>query len=150
MLYLRFSSGLETAQVSASVSSLLGVCWREMYERTANRDRISLRDQPRRCYVNACKRRTRNRVKTARFLFWESDLSDGLAQAPLSSSNLQSRATGSRKTLPSSSVATTPSGSAPRLYSAMRFFHFRKSVMLCGSIRTSTRRRLASSKFISF
>jgi hypothetical protein len=30
------------------------VCWREMYERTANRDRISLRDQPRRCYVNAC------------------------------------------------------------------------------------------------
>jgi hypothetical protein len=55
----------------------------------------------------------------------------------------------SRKGFASSSAATIPSGRLPRLYSAIRFFHFRKSVMLWGSIRTSTRRKLASSKFIS-
>ena len=43
-----------------------------------------------------------------------------------------------------------PSGNLPPLYSAMRFFHFRNSVIVCGSMRTSTRRRLASSRFISF
>ena len=56
---------------------------------------------------------------------------------------------GSRKTFISSSAVVRPSGKAPRLYSAIRFFHLRKSVMLCGSILTSTRRRLASSRFIS-
>jgi hypothetical protein len=55
----------------------------------------------------------------------------------------------SRKTFASSFAATIPSGRLPRLYSAIRFFHFRKSVMLWGSIRTSTRRRLASRRFIS-
>lgn len=55
----------------------------------------------------------------------------------------------SRNRFSSISGVTNPSGIAPRLYSAMRFFHFRKSVMLCGSMRTSTRRRLASSRFIS-
>ena len=56
---------------------------------------------------------------------------------------------GSRNTFASSSDAVSPSGKEPRLYSAIRFFHFKKSVMLCGSIRSSTRRRLASSRFIS-
>jgi hypothetical protein len=56
---------------------------------------------------------------------------------------------GSRNTFASSSADARPSGKVPRLYSAMRFFHLRKSVMLCGSTRTSTRRRLASSRFIS-
>ena len=55
----------------------------------------------------------------------------------------------SRKTFTSSSAVVNPSGKVPRLYSAIRFFHFRKSVILCGSIRTSTRRKLASSRFIS-
>ena len=55
-----------------------------------------------------------------------------------------------RNPLASSSRATSPSGNWPRLYSTMRFFHFRKSVMLSGSMRISTRRKLASSKFISF
>jgi hypothetical protein len=56
---------------------------------------------------------------------------------------------GSRNTFSSSSAEANPSGSVPRLYSAIRFFHLRKSVMLCGSTRTSTRRRLASRRFIS-
>jgi hypothetical protein len=56
---------------------------------------------------------------------------------------------GSRNTFDSSSADAMPSGRVPRLYSAMRFFHLRKSVMLCGSMRTSTRRRLARSRFIS-
>src|SRR5216684_1906112 len=63
---------------------------------------------------------------------------------------LQRVKSGSRKTFASSWADARPSGSVPRLYSAMRFFHLRKSVMLCGSTRTSTRRRLASSRFISY
>jgi hypothetical protein len=56
---------------------------------------------------------------------------------------------GSRKQFGSSAAGTIPSGKDPRLYSAMRFFHFRKSVIDCGSMRTSTRRKLASKRFIS-
>jgi hypothetical protein len=56
---------------------------------------------------------------------------------------------GSKNTFASSSADVRPLGRLPRLYSAIRFFHFRKSVMLCGSTRTSTRRKLASNKFIS-
>jgi hypothetical protein len=62
---------------------------------------------------------------------------------------IQHGTSGSRNTLLSCSAVVRPSGSSPRLYSAIRFFHLRKSVMLCGSMRTSTRYRLASSRFIS-
>jgi hypothetical protein len=55
----------------------------------------------------------------------------------------------SRKKFGSSSAGTMPSGKTPWLYSAMRFFHFKNSVRFWGSIRISTRRRLASSRFIS-
>ena len=65
------------------------------------------------------------------------------------SGSIQQIPSGSRNTFASSSAGARPSGNVPRLYSAMRFFHLRKSVMLCGSTRTSTRRRLASSRFIS-
>ena len=63
--------------------------------------------------------------------------------------SLQQGTSGSRNTFISSSAGAIPSGKLPRLYSAIRFFHFKKSVMLCGSILTSTRRKLASSRFIS-
>jgi hypothetical protein len=50
----------------------------------------------------------------------------------LGSGRLQDRnqISGSRNTFVSSSEAVNPSGKVPRLYSAMRFFHFKKSVML--------------------
>ena len=72
------------------------------------------------------------------------------AASPLGAGHRQSPAVPTRNPLPSSSSATNPSGSRPRLYSAMRFFHLRKSVMLSGSIRISTLRKLASKRFISF
>lgn len=62
---------------------------------------------------------------------------------------LYSKAPPARKELFSCCAEVMPSGKLPRLYSAILFFHFRKSVMDCGSIRTSTRLRLASRRFIS-
>jgi hypothetical protein len=73
----------------------------------------------------------------------------GFSFPAFGSRKVQRLTSGSRNTFSSSSVEANPSGSVPRLYSAIRFFHLRKSVMLCGSTRTSTRRRLASRRFIS-
>jgi hypothetical protein len=71
---------------------------------------------------------------------------DGSCPVP----HAQSPAVPNKNPLASSPSATSPSGSRPRLYSSMRFFHLRKSVMLSGSMRISTRRKLASRRFISF
>jgi hypothetical protein len=71
----------------------------------------------------------------------------GLQYGPVQN---QSPAVSNRNSFTSSFSETNPSGRLPRLYSAMRFFHLRKSVMLSGSIRISTRLKLASSRFISF
>ena len=107
-----------------------------MHERT----RIATAENPEPaapcCDVTASQPTPSKPGQTARFHFFAS----GIHQSPFR---------GCRNGFSSRSAEINPSGSAPRLYSAIRFFHFRKSVILCGSMRTSTRRRLARSRFIS-
>jgi hypothetical protein len=93
----------------------------------------------------------RSRANQPGFLFWRTQRRARIcADSHGLGSGIQlEAASASRKKFGSSSAGTMPSGRTPRLYSARRFFHFRNSVRFCGSIRISTRRRLASSRFIS-
>ena len=142
-------------------------CWREMQKRTRTAPAPVSEPAAPRCDVTASQPTLSKPGPTARFHFlcrtgirittgfvsghrFSDAANSRKSDAPLGAGHRQSPAVPSRNPLPSSSSATNPSGNRGRLYSAMRFFHLRKSVMLSGSIRISTLRKLASKRFISF